>query len=352
MRTYLKAALTLVIIGLMAIFPFISSNFALTLLTEILIFSIFALSLNILVGYTGLISLGHAAFFGLGAYTVGIIAKNISANLFLTLLIALLISFLFAFIIGLICTRVSGFYFLMITLAFSQMIYAIVHQWFGLTGGTNGLSGIPKPSLFGDVVLQSSTAIYYLVALMFLLVYFGLKPFVQSPFGKTLIGIKENEARMQAAGYHTYLYKTLSFVIAGTLGGLAGCLYAYFNGFVSPGDVYWTMSAQGLIMVLIGGAGTLIGPVLGAAFIVILETVVSGYTKLWMMIVGIVFIIFVIFIPQGIVGLKSLILRLLPNLSSRTQAANEEKEYRQEAKGLEAEQPQLNQINPKKFNQS
>lgn len=305
MQTYVKTALTVVIIALLAIFPFISSNFALTLLTEILIFSIFALSLNILVGYTGLVSLGHAAFFGLGAYTAGIVAKNISPNLFVTLLLALVISFLFAIIIGYICTRVSGFYFLMITLAFSQMIYAIVHQWFDLTGGTNGLSGIPKPSLFGDVALQSSTSIYYLIVLIFLLVYFGLKPFVRSPFGQTLIGIKENEARMQAAGYNTYLYKTLSFIIAGTLGGLAGCLYTYFNGFVSPGDVYWTMSAQGLIMVLIGGAGTLIGPVLGAAFIVILETVVSSYTKLWMMFIGIIFIIFVIFIPQGIAGLRS-----------------------------------------------
>lgn len=299
-----KKLITLLLLGLfLIIFPFISSNYYLNITTEILILAIFAISLNILVGYTGLVSLGHAAFFGVGAYTAGIIAKNISSNFMLTLFLSLIVSLLIAAIIGFVSTRVNGFYFLMITLAFSQMIYAIVYQWSSLTGGSNGLSGIPKPSLFGDFAIQSPLSLYFLILFIFIIVCLGLNRFIKSPLGQILVGIRENETRMQAMGYNTMLYKNLSFIIAGGLGGVAGCLYSYFNGFVYPGDVYWTMSGQVLIMVLVGGAGTLLGPILGAAFIVLLETIVSSYTDLWMLIIGTIFILFVVFAPKGIAGL-------------------------------------------------
>jgi branched-chain amino acid transport system permease protein len=286
--------------------PFIFSLFYLNLVTEILILAIFALSLNILVGYTGLVSLGHAAFFGVGAYMSAILAREISPNFFLTLFASLAAAIIASAIIGIFCVKVSGFYFLMLTLAFSQMIYSFVHQSTTITGGSNGLSGIPSP-LIGSLDFSNPVYFYYLILLLFILIYGGLSLIVHSPFGQVLIGIRENETRLKSMGYHTTLYKLAAFVIAGGLGGVAGSLYTSFNSFISPSDVYWTMSGSVLIMVLIGGSGTMIGPVLGAAFIVILETIVSSYTTMWMMIIGIIFILFVVFFPKGIVGLGKLL---------------------------------------------
>jgi branched-chain amino acid transport system permease protein len=293
-----------VIILIACTIPFLFSTYLVSVFTEIMIMAIFALSLNILVGYTGLVSLGHAAFFGVGAYATGVIASQYSSELLISLLIGIVLSIVAAAVIGFFATRVSGFYFLMLTLAFSQMIYAIVYQWRNVTGGTNGLSGIPKPTMFG-FSLESSAVFYFLILAFFVGIYFGLKRFLASPVGQILVGIRENETRMKTMGYNTTLYKNLAFIIAGAVGGLAGGFYAYFNGFVSPEDVYWTMSGEALIMVLVGGAGTLVGPVLGAAFIVLLETIVSSYTDLWMLIIGFTFIFFVIFVPKGIVGLWS-----------------------------------------------
>jgi branched-chain amino acid transport system permease protein len=286
----------------LCIIPFLLSSFHLSIATEMLILGIFALSLNILLGYTGLVSLGHAAFFGVGAYTAGLVGKHVSDHLIVTLIAALVASIVVSCIVGYFCTRVSGFYFLMLTLAFSQMIYSAFHQW-RFAGGSNGLSGIPKPTLTSTINFSQSILLYFLILIIFLLVIYAINRFVKSPFGHVLIGIRENETRMKAMGYNTKLYSLLAFVLAGGLGGVAGCLYSYFNGFVSPNDLYWTMSGQVLIMVLVGGAGTILGPILGAGFIVFLETVISSYTDLWMLIIGSVFILFVIFAPKGIVGI-------------------------------------------------
>ncbi len=296
-RMFISAAAIL----LLAAAPFLFSLFYLNLLAEILILAIFALSLNVLVGYTGLVSLGHAAFFGIGAYASALLSKEWSPQFLVTMLASLLIAAIAAAIIGLFCVRVNGFYFLMLTLAFSQMIYSFVHQSTTLTGGSNGLSGLPSP-VFGTLDLSHPVFLYYVILLVFIVMYIVLSLMVKSPFGHVLIGIRENEMRMKAIGYNTTLYKYAAFIIAGAIGGVSGALYSTFNGFVSPNDVYWTMSGSVLIMVLIGGAGTMIGPVLGAAFIVVLETIVSSYTTMWTLIIGGVFILFVVFIPQGIVG--------------------------------------------------
>lgn len=303
--------------------PFVLSLFHLNLLTEILIFAVFALSLNVLVGFTGLVSLGHAAFFGMGAYTAGFVAQNLSSNMIMTLGMSILLTAITAAIVGMFCMKVSGFYFLMLTLAFSQMIYSFIHQSTNLTGGSNGLSGIPRPTI-GGFEFGNAVFIFYLVLFIFLLVFAVLRTVVKSPFGKVLIGIRENETRVKSMGYNTSLYKYTAFVIAGGVGGLAGSLYTYFNGFIAPSDVYWTMSGGVLIMVLIGGAGTIVGPVLGAALYVILETVISSYTNSWMMIVGAVFIIFVIFFPKGIVGIGVSVIR---KLNSKKQQAYEKKSH-------------------------
>lgn len=303
-----RIGLAVLLMALCAV-PYLVSAYGLGIMTEILIFSVFAMSLNILVGYTGLVSLGHAAFFGVGAYTASLVAIHFSNNVFLTLISALVMSAIVAAIIGFFCSRVSGFYFLMLTLAFSQMIYGLVYRWSKLTGGDNGLSGIPRPELFGDFIVRTPVQIYYLIFAVFAIVLLALNVFLRSPFGQIFVGIRENEARVRTMGYNTTLYKNLSFIIAGALGGVAGSLYSYFNGFVSPKDVYWTLSGEALIMVLIGGAGTLIGPVLGAAFLVLLETTVSSYTDSWMLIVGATFILFVVFLPKGIVSIGSLLKR-------------------------------------------
>lgn len=289
----------------MALVPFFLSLYYVNILTEILIFGVFAISLNILVGQTGLVSLGHAALFGAGAYASGLAAVHLSSNVFITIGIGMFIALLLALMIGFISTKAHGFYFLMLTLACSQMFYSIVYQWTDVTGGSNGLSGIPAPSLFTNVELSNQVLIYYFILGVVAILIFIISRLLNSPLGYVFMGIKENEERMKSIGYNTSFFKNLSFMIAGTLGGLAGSLYVIFNGFISPNDVYWTMSGSVLIMVLIGGAGTLWGPVIGAAFIVALETIISSYTENWMMMIGAAFILFVIFAPNGIAGIAT-----------------------------------------------
>ncbi|THE09735.1 branched-chain amino acid ABC transporter permease [Bacillus timonensis] len=307
---------------LMVAAPFFVSLYYVNIFTEILIFGIFAISLNILVGQTGLVSLGHAAFFGAGAYATGLAASHLSTNVFLTLVTGMVIAFLLAILIGFVSTKAHGFYFLMLTLACSQMVYSVIYQWTDVTGGSNGLSGIPAPSLFGEFILSNQVFIYYFTLVVFTIVILIINRLLHSPLGYVFIGIKENEDRMKSIGYNTTFYKNISFLIAGTLGGLAGGLYVFFNGFVAPTDVYWTVSGSVLIMVLVGGSGTLWGPVIGAAFIVILETIISSYTESWMMIIGAAFILFTIFAPSGIAGL---FLRIVQNLfKAKPQPVKEE----------------------------
>lgn len=293
----------MVLFLIMIFVPFFLSLYYVNILTEIFILGIFAVSLNILVGQTGLVSLGHAAFFGAGGYASGLVAANYSANVFVTIACGMLLALLLALIIGFFSIKAYGFYFLMLTLACAQIVYSIVYQWTDVTGGSNGLSGIPTPVLFSDIQLSNQVFIYYFILVVFSILLFGINRLLHSPLGYVFIGIKENEERMKSIGYNTAFFKHLSFILAGTLGGLSGSLYVIFNGFISPADVYWTMSGSVLIMVLIGGAGTLWGPVIGAALIVIMETIISSFTEYWMMIIGAIFILFVIFIPNGIVGI-------------------------------------------------
>ena len=288
---------------IMALAPFVLSLYYVNILTEIFIFAVFAIGLNILVGQTGLVSLGHAAFFGAGAYATGIAATNLSPNIFLIILIGVLISGVLALVMGFFAIKANGFYFLMLTLAFAQIVYSIVYQWKDVTGGSNGLSGIPTPVLFRNFELSNPVLIYYFILVVFAIILFIVNRLLHSPLGYVFIGIRENEQRMKSNGYNTAFYKNLSFLIAGVLGGLAGSLYVIFNSFISPSDVYWTMSGSVLLMVLIGGAGTLWGPIVGAAFIVLMETIIGAYTENWMMIIGVIFILFTIFAPKGIVGI-------------------------------------------------
>jgi branched-chain amino acid transport system permease protein len=204
-------------------------------------------------------------------------------------------------VIGALCVRSSGVTLLMLTLAFSQLVYSVVLKWRDLTGGSDGL-GIPdKPGFFGWD-LSDGTVMYYMTFAFLLLGYAVLRRLVASPVGHAFIGIRENESRMRAIGYSVEAYKLVSFVIAGAFAGLAGGLYAIYNGFVSPETAYWNASGNVLIMVMLGGAGTLIGPVLGAGFFLLMQNIVSSYTEHWMLIIGVIFVSSVLFFPWGIWG--------------------------------------------------
>ncbi|HSE04544.1 MAG TPA: branched-chain amino acid ABC transporter permease [Methylomirabilota bacterium] len=284
---------------LAALFPLVAGNYPVKLLQEILIWGIFAMSLDLLMGYTGMVSFGHSAFFGIGGY-VAALALAQSPGLVSALVLPALAAGLAALVIGFFSIRVSGVYFIMLTLAFSQMFYAYAFQVSWL-GAEDGIVGIPRPSLPGiDLVGIRSFHGYLLV--LFVVAAVVLWRVVRSPFGHVLRGIHENEARMEAVGYAVDRYKLVAFVIAGIFAGLAGSLYAQFNGSITPDAFFWTTSGEALLMVIIGGTGTLGGAVLGAAAFILLQSLVSTYTERWMLILGVTFILFVLFAPGGIVG--------------------------------------------------
>lgn len=292
-----------VALAALATVPFVGSTYLVGVFTEIMIFAIFALSLGFLMGYPKLISLGHAAFFGGGAYAAGLTATSLGIpNVLATIPVAVVFATLLAVVIGVVSLRNTGIYFLMITLALAQMVFIIAQQWDAVTGGTDGLYGVPYPDLFGAFEFDRTT-FYFLVLLLAAASYFLLRVVVGSPFGQVLRGIGSNEQRMRAIGYNARYYKLAAFVLSGAVAGVAGGLWAHHTGLVAPVDANWTLSATALIMVIVGGSGTLIGPMLGAALVWFLDTGLSSYTERSTMIMGAVFIFFVFFARDGIVGL-------------------------------------------------
>lgn len=289
---------TSILIVLILVAPLMLTLYGVNLATEIAIMAIFAMSLGLILGYAGMVTLGHAAFFGIGAYTVAIVGQYFS-NTYLLLIISLVLSGMVALITGAIFIRTSQFYFLMITLAFGQMVYALVYKssW---TGGDNGTDVSASLDFgFGEVV--SPIGFYLVMCFAFVLFYVFLRFFVDSPTGKIVKGIMENESRMQALGYNTRVYKLLVYTISGMIAGLAGSFYAYFNMFVSPGLTNWTFSGEALLMIIIGGVGTLFGPVIGAGFYVILQSYISSYTEYWLLILGIILVTLVLIGRGGII---------------------------------------------------
>jgi len=273
--------------------PLVLGEYQRSIVTEIMVFCIFAMSLDLLLGYTGLLSFGHAAFFGIGAYTVAVLGTQFGLHPLLGSLAAIMLAGALAAAIGFFCIRASGVYFIMLTLAFAQLLYSVSLRWRAVTGGSDGM---PSPQL------GSGELTYYTVLGAFILVYLGLRRLVEAPLGQVFIGIRENEGRMRAIGYPTASYKLLSFVIAGCLGAVAGALFAMHNGFVSPAVLFWFLSGEGLIMVVLGGMGTLVGPIVGAALYLLLKHVISSYSSQWELIVGGTFIACVLFFKQGVYG--------------------------------------------------
>ena len=287
-----------------AILPFVVPQYSLTVIIAALIFGLFAMSLDLMVGYCRLYSFGHAAAYGLGAYSAGLILIHWKLPLIAGIVLAVALTVLIAIPIAWICTRSTGVSFAMLTLAFAQLGYAMLFRFRDFSGGSDGIAGIPRPpGPFAMDWYQGKTGYYFLVVGCLLGSYLLCRAIVRSPFGAVLAGIRENEAKTLALGYNTRGYKIVTVVLAYGFGGLAGALYAGFAGYASPELFFWLTSGHVLIMVVVGGAGTLIGPILGAVFFVFLEHQLSQVTDLWPLIFGSVFIAFVLFAPQGLWGL-------------------------------------------------
>lgn len=287
----------------LAALPLPLTTYQLGLLTKMLIFAVFAMSLDLLIGYAGLPSLGHAAYFGVGAYTVALLAVNGHDNFWLDFGAGLAAAALCAALFGLLALRAHGSYLLMITLALAQVVWGLAFGWRWLTGGDDGLPGVPRPAAGLPWNLTGSLPFYYCVLVLFAVAAATLWVVVRSPFGRALVGVRENERRMEVLGYNTWLVKYVAFVLAGTFAGLAGNLFAYYNGFVSPAYASIVFSAMALIMVILGGAGTLVGPALGSAVIVFLENVISASTQRWLFVLGLIYVAVTLFAPAGLIGL-------------------------------------------------
>lgn len=299
----------------LALFPLAGDSFYIKLVIKIMALGIFAMSLDLLVGFTGLVSFGHAAFFGVAGYTLAwFVNKAGITELAVVLPAALATSALAALMIGWLAIRTRGVYFIMLTLALAQMLYYFFKDqryW----GGTDGINILDKPRLaVGDVVLLNlgdRVTLYYVTLVLLVGVFAFLAVLLRSPFGRALIGIKVNEDRMRAVGYDVARLKLAAFVIAGMLAGLAGFIEATRSSFVNPAHLSWHESGLVLVMVLLGGMGTLYGPVVGAAVLVLLEDNVSGLWDHWLLIMGFFVIFLVLFLPNGIAGLTDGIARRL-----------------------------------------
>jgi branched-chain amino acid transport system permease protein len=250
-----------------------------------------------------MVSFGHSAFFGVGGYVAALTLTGgggAGGDVLGALLLPAAAGALAALVIGFFSIRVSGVYFIMLTLAFSQMFHAYAFQTAWL-GAEDGITGVPRPSLLGVPTGEGFAFHVYVVGIAALAAIL-LRRVVRSPFGHVLAGIHENEGRMEAIGYPVRRYKLLAFVLAGMLAGVAGSLYAQFSGSITPDAFFWTTSGEALLMVIIGGTGTLGGAVLGAAAFILLQSLVSTYTERWMLILGVTFILFVLLAPGGMVG--------------------------------------------------
>ena len=295
------AGLLLAILVLAVLPPFYSSYWV-TLLTQMLIFAILAMSLDILLGYTGLSSFGHAAFFGAGAYAVAILSTRYKMGFLVCFLSGIVLSAGISSIFGLLVAHATGVYFLIITLALGMTLWGLAFRWVNMTGGDNGISGIPRPDIGLPISLKDPLTFYYVIFVFFLVGLILMAILVRSPFGHSLKGVRESESRMRVLGYHTWLHKYLCYICSATFGGFAGILWAYFNGFTSPFDMDLTASIEIILMVILGGPGTLIGPALGAGIIVFLKNFISAYTQRWLLILGTIYIITILYAPQGLVN--------------------------------------------------
>jgi branched-chain amino acid transport system permease protein len=296
-------AALLVLLALLPVYAALTGNtFALSLFTRIVIFAIAAVSLNLIMGFGGMVSFGHAVYLGIGGYVVGILAKEGVGSGFAQWPLALVISGLFALAVGALSLRTRGVYFIMITLAFAQMAFYVAS---GLEryGGDDGLTIYRRSTFAGVVDLSNKTLFYYLCLVLLLAVVWLVRRLVDSRFGLVIQGVRSNERRMRAIGFPTFRYKLVCFVISGVLCGLAGVLLANHTDFVSPAIMQWTRSGDLIVMAVLGGMGTVMGPVIGAVMLLVLEEALSRVTEYWPIILGPLILLVVLYARGGIDGL-------------------------------------------------
>ncbi|HSR11415.1 MAG TPA: branched-chain amino acid ABC transporter permease [Thermodesulfobacteriota bacterium] len=273
------------------------------LLSQTMIYAMAAASLDVLIGYANLGSLGHASYFAIGAFATAILETKLKAGFAVSLASGVGIAAAASALIGLLALRTSGIYFLLITLSIAMSIWGLIYRWASFTGGDNGISEIPRPDFRPWLDLSNHVHFYYFILFFFALCLVLVVLLVRSPFGKTLVGIRDSESRMKVLGYNVWLHKYLAFIIAGALAGLAGSVYAYFNKFVGPGEASLEQCMEFVLMVSIGGPGTLIGANVGALLITVIKNLVSVYTGRYLLILGIVYVLTAKYAPEGIVGL-------------------------------------------------
>jgi branched-chain amino acid transport system permease protein len=295
------AGLCAAFIVLIILPPFYTSYWV-TLSTQMLIYGILAMSLDTLLGYTGLSSFGHAGFFGSSAYVVAILATRYKIGFLGCFVSGIAVTTFISAIFGLLVAHATGVYFLIITLALGMTLWGLAFRWVTMTGGDNGISGIPRPDLGLPISTKDPLTYYYVILVFFLVCLVLMAIYVRSPFGHSLKGVRESESRMRVLGYHTWLHKYLSYIMSATFGGVAGVLWAYFDGFISPYNMDLTASIEIILMVILGGPGTLIGPALGAGIIVFLKNFISAYTQRWLLILGTIYILTIFYAPQGLMN--------------------------------------------------
>ena len=311
-----KIGVIILIIAALAVFPFVITNrFYISLVNEMLIYGLLAMSLDVLLGYTGLLSFMHNAYLGISAYVVGLVLIHISpTSLWLACLAGVVFVSLVALPVGWVQVRTGGLAFALLTLAFGMMFYTIVWKWYGLTGGDDGLMGMPNPTLtlFGwEIGNSGDPAVMYLFTLCIVIICFILtRRIIQSPFGAVLEAIRENEERAAFVGINVRRYKLFGWMLSCMLAGVAGALFILYKGYIGPTTMSAFAGAGVLMMVLLGGMGTLWGPLVGAAIFIYIQDYISTMTQHWEIYLGIVVILLVLFMPTGFVGLGAYFKRL------------------------------------------
>lgn len=304
MRRLLLAIASLIIALALIALPWIAPYFYIFIATEILILGLFATSFNLVFGYTGMLSFGHAAFFGAGAYASAMLMLGTSWPLLACLLVAIIGGALLALIIGFFSVRLNEVYFAMLTLAFGMMVFSIVHQWRSVTNGSDGLAGFRVGSLgLGiDVTLANPAVFYHVVLVIVALALAVLYLVCRSSFGLILRAIRQNPERVAFCGLNIRHYRLAAFTISGAFAGLAGGLMAPFLRIASPELVHWSMSAEPVLMSILGGTGYFLGPIFGATVFVVLKATITSYTQAWMLVLGVILAIMVMFFRRGLLG--------------------------------------------------
>jgi branched-chain amino acid transport system permease protein len=289
--------------------PFVAGDFYVNLTSQIYIAAIFALSLNLLVGFGGMTSLGHASYLGVAAYLCALLTTRYGFDHGTAALISILGTVAMAAFFGVIALRATGLGFLMITLALSQVLWGLAYRMSNITNGDNGITGVTRPAPFG-ISLESPTAFYWFSLIVLVLAFIMMAIFVSSSFGSSLKGVRDQSRRMAALGFNPWMIRWITFIYASFWAAIAGLLYVYYNKYIHPTSLSTTSSAEALLGVIAGGSGSLAGPAVGAALVLLLKNYASAYVERWNMLLGLVFLFIVLAMPTGIVpGLQKLIVR-------------------------------------------